>query len=116
MSEFKLKRRLAMIITIIMFVIYYLITDPDTKIFQNLSYGAGLILTLNIFVISIGSIIVLEFIPDFIVDTIYGKEDILRKKAIETSEGAGKVMIAKSIRILAYAIITAAAIIAYNVN
>jgi len=114
--ENKIKRRLAAILTIVMFVVYYLATDPDTTIFQNLEFGAGLILTFNIFVIAMASIILIEFVPDFFIDVIYGKEEDLRKKASETNDGAGLVMIAKSIRILAYAIIIAASIAVYNVG
>ena len=73
-------------------------------------------LSLNIFFISVLSIIVVEFIPDFFIDGIYGREGKHREKAVETSDGAGKVLIAKSIRILGYCIIVAAAIISYNVN
>jgi len=110
----KMKRRLAMVLTIVMFVVYYLSTDPDTKIFQNLTFGTGLILTFNIFVIAMAGIILVEFMPDFFVDTIYGKEEELRVKATETPQGAGSAMIAKSIRILAYSIIVTGSIVAYN--
>ena len=112
----KFKRRLAMLTTVAMFVFYYIVTDPDVRIFQNLTFGTGFILTLNIFILAIAGIIVLEFVPDFIIDIIYGKEEELRYKAIETADGAGKAMIAKSIRILSYAIILAASIISYNVS
>ena len=112
----KIKRKLAMIVTIVMFVLYYLGTDPDIKIFQNLTFGSGLVLTFNIFVIAIAGIILIEFVPDFFVDTIYGKEEDLRVKAVGTEQGAGLAMIAKSLRILAYAIILAASIGAYNVG
>ena len=105
-----------MVLTVVMFVIYYLATDPDTKFFQNLPFGTGMILTFNIFVIAIAGIIIIEFIPDFFVDVIYGKEENLRFKAAETPNGAGLAMIAKSLRIFAYAVILAASIIAYNVN
>ena len=116
MFNAKVKRKLAMVLTIVMFVVYYLATDPDTKFFQDLSFGTGIVLTFNIFVIAIAGIIVIEFIPDFFVDVIYGKEEVLRFKAAETSQGAGLAMIAKSIRIFAYAVILAASIVAYNVS
>lgn len=111
-----IKRKVTGVIILIMFVLYYFITDPDTKLFQNLGFGVNIILTLNIFVISMATIIMIEFLPDFIVDVIYGKEFILKEKAIETSQGASNVMIAKSIRILAYSFIAAASIIAYNIS
>ena len=111
-----IKRKLAMVFTMVMFVLYFLSTDPDTKIFQDLSFGTGLILTFNIFVIAMMSIVMVEFLPDFFIDTIYGKEEELKNKAIETPQGASNVMVAKSIRILAYAFIVSASIISYNVN
>lgn len=112
----KVKRFLSLVITILVFIGYYLSTDPDTKFMQNLPFGVSLILTLNIFVIAIIGIVVIEFVPDFFVDKIYGKEENLRFKAIETADGAGKAMIAKSIRILSYAIILSASIVAYNIG
>ena len=112
----KLKRRLAMVVMLLMFFAYYLMVDPDVKLFQDLSYGGLLILTLNIFVVAIASIVVIEFIPDYFIDEIYGKEKLLREKASETSDGASRTLIAKSIRILAYSIIIAAAIVSYSMK
>jgi len=110
------KRRLTGLLIVVLFVVYYLATDPDTKIFQDLPFGSGLILTLNIFVISLMSIIMMEVLPDFIVDGIYGRERSLRDRACETSQGASSVMIAKSIRLLGYSFIIAASIISYNMG
>ena len=110
------KRKISGLLVVILFVAYYFITDPDTKLFQNLGFGVNIILTLNIFVLSMATIIMIEFLPDFFVDVIYGKEFKLREKAVESSEGASNVMIAKSIRILAYSFIASASIIAYNIG
>ena len=110
----KIKRTLSLFVMIIVFVGYYLSTDPDSKFMQNLPFGVPLILTLNIFVIAIIGIVVIEFVPDYFVDKIYGKEELLREKAETTPSGAGYAMIAKSIRILSYGIILSASIIAYN--
>ena len=112
----KLKRKLSLVMMVLVFVLYYLATDPDTSFFQNLPFGAPLVLTLNIFIITIISIVVIEFVPDYIIDMIYGPEEQLRYKAVETSQGAGQALIAKSIRILAYSFIMAASIIAYNIG
>jgi len=113
---YKLKRRISGIFILLLFIAYYISTDPDFKLFQDLPFGVGLILTLNIFVISMASIIMVEFLPDFFIDVIYGKEEKLREKAALTSVGASNVMIAKSIRILAYSFIIAASIISYNLS
>lgn len=111
-----IKRRISGVLVIIMFIFYYLSTDPDTKLFQNLSFGSGLILTIQIFVMAMGAILMVEFLPDFFIDHIYGKEYETRKHATVTSQGAGLTLIAKSIRIFAYSIIIAASIISYNIN
>ena len=111
-----IKRRLSLASLLILFILYYLGTDPDTKIFQNLPFGSSLILTINIFIIAITGIIVIEFIPDYFIDVIYGKEKDLRIEASKTSQGAGYALIAKSIRLLGYGIILAASIISYNVS
>lgn len=113
---YKIKRRLSAIFVLLLFIAYYISTDPDFKLFQDLTFGVGLILTLNIFVVSMASIIMVEFLPDFFIDVIYGKEEKLRERAVLTSEGASNAMIAKSIRILAYSLIIASAIISYNIS
>jgi len=112
----KYKRIFISIFIVIMFVLYYVGTDPDTDLFKNLSYGVSLLMTLQIFIIASVSFWLIEVIPDFFVDEIYGKEKDLVEKASNTSQGAGQALIAKSIRILAYAIITAASIIAFTVQ
>ena len=113
---FKIKRIISLIFIILAFVGYYLGTDPDTKVLQNLPFGISLILTFNIFIIGIVGVALIEFIPDFIVDKIYGKEENLTDIAKTTANGAGMALIAKSIRILAYGVILAASIIAYNIG
>ena len=108
-----LKRLIGVILTIVLFVIYYITTDPDSHIIKNMKYGVGLILTLQVFFMAMLGIIIIEFFPDFFVDIIYGDEKELRKKACETSRGASLALIAKSIRILSFAIIMAASIVAF---
>ena len=110
------KKLISFISMLMLFVVYYLATDPDSNIFSNLPFGSDLILTLNIFIIGIMSILVVEFVPDFFIDEIYGKEDEVREHAVKTPEGAAMVLIAKSIRIFAYAIIITGSIIAYNLG
>jgi len=111
-----IKRWIGVVLTIVMFVLFYISTDPDAKLLTDLPYGVPLILSLNIFVTAMFGIIVIEFFLDFFIDIIYGNEKDLRVKAYESPQGAGLVMIAKSLRILAFAIIVAAAILTLNVN
>lgn len=109
-----IKRVVGVGLTIVLFILYYITTDPDVDIIKNLSYGIGLILTLNVFFMAMLGIVIIEFFPDFFIDIIYGDEKKLRLKAAEEPDAASKVMIAKSIRMLAYAIVMSAAIIAYR--
>ena len=115
-KKFRLKRIIIATIVLVLFVAYWLGTDPDTKFFQNIPFGVGLVLTLGAFIIAAVGVWFLEIIPDYFLDYIYGKERDLVEVAKQTSEGAGKALIAKSIRILAFAIVLAAAIIAKSVG
>lgn len=112
----EVKRKLSVFLVIFIFIAYYIGTDPDTSVLVGIPFGTGIILTLQIFIVSISSILMVEFLPDFFIDVIYGKESLLREKAAQTSHGAGTVMMAKSIRILAYSFIIAASIISYNIG
>lgn len=109
-----IKRFLAGLLSVILVIVYFLAIDPDTKIFQDLSYGVTLLMTLEIFVVGYMSIVVIEFLPDVFLDRIFPNELKTFEKAVTTPEGAGYTVMAKSIRILAYAIILAAAIITYG--
>jgi len=112
----KYKKIMISIFVIGLFIAYYIGTDPDSKIFANLSYGASLVMTLQIFIIASVAFWLVEVVPDLFVDNIYGVEHKLVEIAKETAQGASNVLIAKSIRILAYSIITAASIIAFTVQ
>jgi hypothetical protein len=110
------KRRLIALLVITSFVVYYLVTDPDTKLFQNLPFGSGLILTLNIFILTAVAVWVVEVLPDYFLDIVYGRESKLVEIAKQTPQGAGYALIAKSLRILGYCIIIAAAIVSMNIG
>ena len=112
---FRVKRYLALVTLVGLFIAYWLATDPDTHFFQNLPFGSELIILLGIYLVAIFGIIVIEFIPDYFLDVIYGKETILREEASRSDIGSGLVLIAKSLRILGYSIVLAASIIALNV-
>ena len=109
----RLKRILSGIVFVSIFVIYFLSVDPDSTVLQNIPFGVDIILAIRIFILAIIGIVLIEFIPDFFVDDIYGKEEDARKIANRTSTGAGMVLIAKSIRLFGYSIIVAGSIIAY---
>lgn len=109
-----IKRKLSALSVIFILVAYYVITDPDILLLSDLPFGAGLLLTLNIFVISITAILLVEFAPDFFIDRAYGNESVLRKTASNDAVGSALVLVAKSLRILGYCIIITGAIVAYG--
>ena len=109
------KRYLSLIVTIGLFIVYYMIIDPDTD-FNVSGIPTELLLALNIYIIAILGIYIIEFIPDFILDKIYGEGSKLVDVADNDPIGAGLLLVSKSIRLLAYGIIIAASIIAYNSN
>jgi len=108
----KLHRWTGAILTVVVFILYMLSTDPDFKVINNLPFGVGLLLSLQAVFMTMLMFVVIELGLDYIMDIIYPNEPDLVKKARETSEGAGQVALAKSVRILGYCIIGAAAIIA----
>ena len=105
----KFKRLFISFVVLTAFVLYFMFTDADN------SLGA-LLITIQIFVVAAVGFWLVEILPDYFIDSVYGKERKLTEKAIESSNGAGMAMIAKSIRILGYSIIVAGAIIAFTSN
>ena len=112
----KLKMKLSIVSIFVLFITYFIVTDPDSKLIQNLPFGSDLVLILGIFVISISAILFIESVPDFYIDYIYGDERETKLKAMEDPIGASIVMLSKSVRILGYAIIIAYSISALTVS
>lgn len=108
------KKVLVGLLALIMFVGYFLVTDPDTKVLEELPFGVQAVLIISIFVIAALAISFIETFTDIYTDAIAKDENVIASKARETSEGAGYVLIAKSIRILSYAIIMASLIFSVN--
>ena len=108
------KKALLLLASLLMFVGYFLVTDPDTKLIQELPFGAQLVMLMPIFVIGALSIAFIETYTDIYTDDIAKDEGEIAKQARNTAEGAGLVLIAKSIRIFAYAVILAALIVSIN--
>ncbi len=102
------------IIAIVMFVGYFLITDPDMEIVKELPFGTQLVLLMSIFFIGAMVIAFIETYTDIYTDEIAKDERKIANAAMESPNGAGHILIAKSIRILAYAIIMAAIVFSVN--
>lgn len=108
------KRALLLLMALVMFIGYFLATDPDAKLIQELPFGAQLVMLMPIFVIGALAIAFIETYTDIYTDDIAKDEKEIARIARNTSEGAGSILIAKSIRIFAYALIVAALIVSVN--
>lgn len=102
------------VLAIVMFVGYFLITDPDMEIIKELPFGTQLVLLMGIFFIGAMIIAFIETYTDIYTDDIAKDEKRIANVALESPHGAGLILIAKSIRILAYAIIMAAIVFSVN--
>ena len=100
------KRQLIYLLSLLVFIGYFYYVDPDNG-FRTM------IITLQILVISFIGIIMIELLPDIILDPIFGNEKELVEKAKEDPRAAAIAVKAKSLRLLAYAIIVAGSIIAF---
>lgn len=102
------------ILAIVMFVGYFLLTDPDMEIIKELPFGTQLLLLMSMFFIGAMVIAFIETYTDIYTDDIAKDEKRIANVALESPEGSGYILIAKSIRILAYSIIMAAIVFSVN--
>ena len=102
------------VLAIVMFVGYFLLTDPDMEIIKELPFGTQLVLLMSMFFIGAMIIAFIETYTDIYTDDIAKDEKRIANVALESPEGAGYILIAKSIRILAYSIIMAAIVFSVN--
>lgn len=105
------KKVILLVIAMVLFVAYFIVTDPDANVIQNLPFGSQLVMLFSIFFIAALAIAFIETYTDIFTDEIAKDESRVATKANESPEGAGSVLIAKSLRILSYAIILAALVI-----
>ena len=108
------RRFILSVLAIVMFVGYFLITDPDMEIIKELPFGTQLVLLMGMFFIGAMVIAFIETYTDIYPDDIAKDEERIANVALESPRGAWLVLIAKSIRILAYAIIMAAIVFSFN--
>lgn len=107
----KHKKLLTILLSIIVFAGYFIITDPDTKILQDMSFGVQIVLILGIFALAMPTIAFMEIHTDIYTDDIVKDQDRIIEKAMEQSSGAGLLLLSKAITLLSYSIIIAAIII-----
>ncbi|MCK9516974.1 MAG: hypothetical protein M0Q87_13195 [Ottowia sp.] len=88
-------------------ILIWLLTDPDMGIISNMGFGASTVATLVILLKSVLYVAVLHLSRKALSD--YLDMETVFKKAMETSEGAGRATMAVSIMMLAIAVVMFAA-------
>lgn len=107
----KHKKLFTILASILIFVGYFVITDPDAQVLKDMSFGIQLVLILGIFALAMPIIAFMEIHTDIYTDELVGDENTVRTKAMEQSSGAGLILLSKAITLLSYSIIIAAIII-----
>lgn len=107
----KKKRLLTILLSIVVFVGYFIVTDPDVGVLQDLHYGIQLTLILGIFALAMAVIAFLEVHTDIYTDEIVRDQAKTVDTAGQNPTGAGLLLLSKSIALLAYSIVIAAIII-----
>ncbi len=107
----KHKKLLTILFSIVVFTSYFIITDPDARILQEMSFGVQIVLILGVFALAMPIIAFMEIHTDIYTDDLVGNEKAVKSKAMEESGGAGLILLSKAITLLSYAIILAAIII-----
>jgi len=105
------KRLITILASILVFISYFIVTDPDTKILSEMSFGIQIVLILGIFALAMPIIAFMEIHTDIYTDKLVGDEEKVRDRALEHSSGAGLILLSKAITLLSYSIIIAAIII-----
>ncbi len=102
------RKTIILLMSLLALVVYMLMTDPfiDDPLSSNIPYGIGLVLISKVFLLSVVLITLLSYLVDAIVDKSFGvDEKLLVQKANDTPTGAGYILMARSIIILAGSII-----------
>ena len=101
------------LVSAILCVAYFIVTDPDARIITDLSYGFELIFTLRIVVVSMLMCSLYSLIRLILISPENKEKEQLDAHVQNTPESVGQIMIAKSIVSLSYALIVAAVSAAY---
>ena len=105
-------RNLFLTLLIIIPTTLWMLADPDTRILENLPFGAGFISMLTMLSIALLGIALVYISRKGMHDYPIADFEKLGQSASRSPEGAGQYAIAIAIKTLAYAIVIAAAIIA----
>lgn len=101
------KRLVFLLLAIVMWSMYSVITDPDTNFIQHIPLGFNVVISLNVLFWAILLIAVIEYLPDILNDENTVDRIEIRNIAKTTPEGAGFILLANALRLLAYAIVVA---------
>ena len=107
------RKHVSLLVTALMAIIYYVVTDPDMGLVENLPYGVELMMVLNVFIIAGLCITLVEMAPVIFFDgndQIDGDERELVRRAKQDPVGASNVYLGNSIRVVGYSIIIAMSI------
>jgi hypothetical protein len=114
----KIKRILIGASFLFLFVLYTLALDPDTNLLSNLSFGTGLLLSLQILIMFGLGLAAVEIITDFFTDRYFKMFDEEEIQALikEDPRALAIYMLGWSLRILGYSIMFGLIVLAYLGN
>lgn len=102
-----LKKIIMFIFSLLLFVGYMLLTDPFTSnVLDDIPYGIALVFTIKTFLLLFVISTMIHLFLDRSLDKTYGlDESEIVKKAMESAEGAGYLMVSRSLRYISVAIV-----------
>ena len=114
----KTKRHLIGLAFLIMFILYTLAMDPDSNILNNIPFGAGLLLSIQILLMFGIGLSAVELVTDYFTDKYFKLfDDKETVDKIKNNELALAVyMLGWSLRILGYAIMFGLLVLGYVDN
>lgn len=108
---YPLKRLVSMVSIVIAYITYKIVTDPDAEVITGLSYGADLVMSLEIFLLCILLVGVFIFTSEIFQNKHFdAHEEELYSNARKDEFASALVIIANKLELIAFAIIVASAI------
>lgn len=108
MKKIEFIKKISMFIfSLILFVGYMILTDPFTNsMLDDIPYGIALVFTVKTFLMLFLIATMMHLFIDRSLDKTYGfDESEITKKAMESGEGAGYLMVSRSLRYISVAIV-----------
>ena len=95
-----------------LFILTWIVVDPDSSVLSGLPMGGQIILVLSMVALSLVGVLVMHVARKSIHDYKSADIDVLGKKAMSTPEGAGLHSVAMAVNNLAIAIIVTGIMVA----